>query len=1599
VTRFGRLLVLAFGLAIWAFGLGAAILSAEKPTGSIVGRVVGHDTRPIAGARVYLHGENGATRVVQTAEDGSYRADRLPVDTYRLQARKRGFDAQWREPEVTLTENALARDVDFALEKRQPAAHFAQYQRVYLPDEKLRVGTRGSLVDSLDLTLYRLDVDRLLAAKGEIGQITEWDREGERAAAGELPPAIPAEAVSAIATWSASIPRGSVDEDDWFYRPVEVPAQPEGTYLLVMRATDGQAKLRDAFWFNVTRLALVTKRSKDQILVYAADFQTKRPLPDVELRVYQGTQVAARGRTGLTGLWQGNLVAENAYLTVAGRAGASFAHVAAYHGSSDRLAVLTYTDRPIYRPGHKVHFKGILRDRRGARPSVPAAPSVTVWARDPDGTELPRRTLAVSAVGTYQGDVDIPAEGHTGGYSLVTEVSGERYYSYFEVQAYRKPEFKVDVKPAEARVVGGTTQKVAVTATYYFGAPVVGARVRYTVFSRPEYPGWTEEDAFYSGYAGDDADPSGGEVVTEGEATTDEAGHLSLEIPTAKIAPADEHSRAYDQKYLVEVESEDQSRRLVKGRSSFLVTRGLFDLETDISTYLVKAGEPVRVTVSTRDYDGKPVRAKVSLRLERQEWVRPEEPGESWRTVYENAGTRTVETDAQGHAVAELRAPRAGSYAVHAAAPDSLGNTISAQSWFWASADEAAPTESYGSLGVTFDKKTYEVGDVAQVLITSPVPDLTLLVTLEGHRIHEARVIHLQGSAVRFEIPITREFQPNIWIDATAVNGKELLSTGKSLNVMPGDRFLTVTVEPDRDRYLPGAPARVRVKATDFAGKPVSGAEVSLGVVDEAIYALAPDRTPDLRRFFHGPRSSDVSTFHSFSTDYSGGPAKDLGDVKIRKNFKDTAAWFPSLVTGPGGVAEAAFDLPDNLTTWVCTARAVTAQTQVGATTKTFLATKDLLVRLETPRFFTQGDSLDLLTITHNYTKADQEVGIALDPGLLQLSGERERTASIAAGGAFRAEFRVVAEAVGTASVQVAAGNRQYSDGMKLDVPVLPFGLPQARTWAGEVSGAAVVEFEVPAAAMGPTVRFAVDVAPSPWSVLLAGIDYLLAYPYWCTEQTTSRLVPAAMVYRQLPAGDPRKAALEADIQAATRKLLALQHAQGWGWWETGDDEVEMTAYGLWGLTAARAAGVAVDEQRFERGLASLAEALPRIKKDTPRRYLIEAGTGPDTRAMGLWGMYMVLGSPRPPRVSPRFRPLAARELDRLWADRAGLTTYGKAVFASALVLADHPRAGRALIDLDQQAAQSANLAHWEAGGGLFSWSNSNVEATAHALLAHLARDPGNPLVAKAERWLELNRKRDRWTSTKDTAVSLVAIAAYTRQRATGAVTEPYVVEMSLDDTPVASAVADPGSAGRPLTFALGGVNLPAGRHKVALAAPPHATPLYGAELRYFEQARDIPARAGEIVAIAREYFAIPKDLLAEARTMTPSGLFGEKTFHRLIPAGGRARPGDRLVARVRVTTTQDVRFAVIEDPLPSGAEVLLDESGDDSYWWNHRDVLDDKVVFFADTLTKGQPHDFYYVLRPELIGSFRVLPPVVEAMYAPDIRAHGAAARLEVAE
>ena len=99
----------------------------------------------------------------------------------------------------------------------------------------------------------------------------------------------------------------------------------------------------------------------------------------------------------------------------------------------------------------------------------------------------------------------------------------------------------------------------------------------------------------------------------------------------------------------------------------------------------------------------------------------------------------------------------------------------------------------------------------------------------------------------------------------------------------------------------------------------------------------------------------------------------------IRTNFADTAFWAAALVPAADGTALVDFPLPDSLTTWKVKTWTLGPGTKVGQAESEIVTSKDLLVRLQAPRFFVEKDEVVLSANVHNKLKTAKSVQVVLE--------------------------------------------------------------------------------------------------------------------------------------------------------------------------------------------------------------------------------------------------------------------------------------------------------------------------------------------------------------------------------------------------------------------------------------------------------------------------------------------------------------------------------------------------------------------------------------------------------------------------------------------
>ena len=1393
-----------------------------------------------------------------------------------------------------------------------------------------------------------------------------------------------------VTSWREPLP---ALENEYDRRMIPLGKREAGVYLVEAVADE----LRAYTIVVITDLAMVEKASPNgDLLVYAVDRKTGAPQPDAHVDIVKAKNSITSGRTNAEGLFRTRIdsgddepaeetAAKNFIILASHRDNFAISDLESFYfldspSDHENIQGYIYTDRPIYRPNHKVFFKGILRKLTSDNERYRALKSqiVNITIKDSNDATVSEQQLRLSKYGTFNGDFTLAEVAPLGNYRIVAETDEGSASGTFDVAEYKKPEYKVNVTTPKKFASAGSKSKFDVDARYFFGAPVANAEVKYYVYRSRYYPYFGEmeepdEDDEYSDY-----DNYYDEMMLDGEGKLDASGHLSV----AFDIPESNENDVWDFQYRLEAQVTDSSRRSMNASASLIATRGNVIATAFPDRYVYNKDETAKITVETRDYEGRPVPGKVSLKFMLRTWVKVENKVNEYDSDYEmheeELSSGEVVTNNEGQGVFEFRVAKLGSIAIKTVVHDSGKEYVSLGGFIWSTgdpnewSDSSYFSESFGSIKLVPDKKSYRPGDTAHVLAILPEDGANLLMTTEREGVMAARYVNAAGKTVVLDVPIEKNYAPNVFVSVTFVKNGDMYTSDQRLVVPARDKMLNLEVISNKNEYKPRETASYTILARDANGSPVPDAEVSLGVVDEAIYSLSPDYSGNIRQQFYGMRYNSVETHLSISYYFRGfagekpvdlastKPSYQLADFKsegepvqpmIRKDFKDTAFWEPNAVTGKDGRATVNFRLPDNLTTWRATARGVTTDTMVGVSSHKVISRKDVILRLETPRFLTQGDTVTLSGIVHNYLKQDKSTQISIDIAGAQLVGPAQQTVNIEKQGEHRVDWKISAPQTGQITLLAKALTDTESDAVELTLDVVPRGLRENKTerWTTtDESAQQEFSLNLPANTDSNSRRLRIEVAPSVAGTLFGALDYLTTFPYGCTEQTMSSFLPNIIVSQTLKEFKSTSIRnsndLKKKVEQGRNRLYSFQHADGgWGWWQNDETDPFMTAYVVDGLTLAKQAGFEIDEERLARAREKL-------------QSMLDAGVqNAETRAFMVYALAESGG-------------VDSRHVDKLFAERNNLQPYGRALLALTLSLQKNQRAVEVANEIERSADVAKSSAHWE-----------SIEGTALSLKALARIKPESPLLPLAARWLVSERRNGYyWSSTKDTAFAIFGLIDYLK--VSRELTPSYTLEVYLNgENVLAQNVRDA------QTFVINRKGGAVGEtNHIRVVKRGKGSLYFAGNVEYYTQDEYVNAYGTTDLEVTREY-----------RRLTV-GQDGYKLKWTTSPLSGEIRSGDLIVVLLRLRGKK-ARYLMLEDPIPSGAEQLesvgnlnLDYTDSGwSDWYSSREFRDRRTVFFFDQFDGDVK--VQYAMRVQVPGDFVVAPARAELMYEPSVYANTA--------
>ncbi len=1403
--------------------------------------------------------------------------------------------------------------------------------------------------------------------------------------------------------------------------------------------------------------------------------------------------------------------------------------------------VFTITDRPVYRPNQAVKYKLWVRHAQYDKPdeSQFADREFTLRILNPKNEKIVDKRVKSDAYGGIEGEYALPDDAALGVYRI--QLVGVGGSSSFRVEEYKKPEFEVTIESPDKPVMLGETITATIKADYYFGAPVIDAKVKIKVlrsrhqsswyppmpwdwFYGPGYWWFGYDYAWYPGWRSWGClRPIGWwwptrhqppEVVAEVEQPIGPDGTVAVDIDTAlaKAMHGDD-----DHKYEITAEVTDKSRRTIVGKGSVLVAREPFKVYAWVHRGHYRRGDTIQASFSAHTLDNKPVAGKGKATLSRIHY-RDRKPIETVAQQWDLA------TGLEGRATLQIKAAAPGQYRLAYAVTDTEGHTREGAHVFVVMGTDAGERDfRFNAIELVPEKPEYGAGETVRLRVNTDQANSTVVLFLRpANGVYlKPDVLKLSGKSTLVEIPVTMKDMPNFFVEAFTVSDGKLHTDTREIVVPPEERVLNVEVTSSAERYKPGEHARIALRLTDSEGNPFVGSTV-LSVYDKSVeYISGGSNVPEIRAHFwkwrrhHNPHTESslgrrfgnivlpkmeamqslgvfghlvaddddlgmdggnelrarrpIGMFKSLgrargdmampmaapmaasrgaamadamvmedAAPGGGGESDGLVEATVRSEFADTAFWASALTTDSNGRVEVEFDMPENLTTWRVKAWAMGHGTRVGEGAVDVITTKNLVLRLQAPRFFVEKDVVVLSANIHNYLDSAKQVRavLELDGEALEALDASTQTVTIDSHGEARINWRVRAVREGEAVIRMKALTDEESDAMETAFPVYVHGMLKTESFSGVIrpeGDTAAITLRVPRERRIEQTRLEIRYSPTLAGAMVDALPYLVSYPYGCTEQTLNRFLPTVITQRILKdsgfdlasirekqtnlnaqeIGDDTERAAQwkrwdADpvfderevvkmAKEGINRLASMQNSDGgWGWFSGYRERsyAHTTATIVRGLQVATANGAAIVPGVIENGLKWLRkhqdEQVSRLKKRLIDKHPRKSHADNMDAVV-----FMIL-------VDAGIHNDEMR--DFLYRDRNDLSVYGKCTFAMALHrLEDSDKFAMLMRNIEQfLVMDDENQTAWlemQNGGYWWYWYGSEFEAHAYYLKLLAATDAKSEKAAGLVKYLLNNRKHATyWNSTRDTALCIEALADYLR--ASGEDKPDMTLEILVDGALKKKVEIN---AGNLFSFdnklVLEGKALSAGKHRVELRRVGKGPVYFNAYLTNFTL-EDPITKAGLEIKVQRKVYRLNRD----DKTVAVSGSRGQAVDQRverytraLLSNLDAVTSGDLIEVELEIESKNDYEYIVFEDMKAAGFEPVDVRSG---YIPNdigaYVEFRDERVAFLVRKLARGK-HSVSYRLRAEIPGTFSALPTRASAMYAPELKANSDEIKLTV--
>ncbi len=968
--------------------------------------------------------------------------------------------------------------------------------------------------------------------------------------------------------------------------------------IFVIKVTSSKDRWRRASKIiALSDLGIIAKQSSNQFIVFVNSIATTEPVDNaVVTLISSNNQTILTGKTNSDGVASFSNIKESLkdfvprVITVEKGDDFNFIDLNETQVGTSRFAVggqadytpgykaFLYGDRKLYRPGEKVHVSGIVRDDFSR--TIKDIP-VLVKIISPTGKVYDNYKVNLNNEGSFDISFKMETYAQTGQYRAeVYTGSGNLIGTYtFDVEEFVPDKIRVLLHADKKEIVPGQTVNVSVNSEYLFGAKASGLRFkadfqfRHRTYYSKRYPTFNfGNSSFYN--------PEFNDTFIKGNLNDKGEENINFKAPANMQSSGFIRCSAFFSVF-------DLTGRTVNKMIGFDIYPNENFIGIKSPGYYFGTNQAIDFKAVAVDKNDKPLpNFMADAELVKLEWQTVLKRNSSGKYFYASeqkdvvqwkkeidlsGGVKTIPVVVTGNGEYELRIFRKKS---------SYYQSSRFYVWGWESTTATSfEVNRDGRVEIVPDKKSYEPGEKAKILFTTPFAG-KMLVTLERNGVYDYKFVEVKKRSTQIELNIKEEYIPNVYITATLFRKH---TAEQSVPFFVAHGFVSIKVEKKSlhlqvkiiapAKIKPGRNVDVTVKTSEE-----KNIYVTLAAVDEGILQIKNYKTPDPYAFMYAKRELAVTSYDLYklllpeiATLKSPGGGEEAQQIRKRVNpvgvtrFNLFAKWSGILKTNDKGEVTVPLKIPDNFNGEIRLMAAVYRDNRFGAGDKEMKVADNLIIEPQIPRFLAPNDSLVMPVSIINTTNSpgNTTVNLSVKGPIKIISSESERL-NVPANSTATARFVIVTdEQIGKGKISIStSGYANVKD--ETNIAIRPASPYYTENYSGQITGDEKINLQPASDYLKGTVNSELIISKFPAIKFAKFLKYLVGYPYGCVEQTTSKLFPQLYFEDLAKLVDPhlfRTTTPVYFVQEGIRKLESMQLSNGslsfWpggtysNWWGT----------------------------------------------------------------------------------------------------------------------------------------------------------------------------------------------------------------------------------------------------------------------------------------------------------------------------------------------------------------------------------------------------------------------------------------------------------------